>query len=143
MQNNFAETIMIEHYEDIYKFVRYSTKNIHNVDDIVQEVFIEAYKKQADLQSHPFILGWLYKTAKFKMLEYVKKEKAILCNQVEFRDEYIDNNTYDLIIEEYSEMSEMLNKYELEMLIDKHKIGLTIDEIAGKNELSKYKCIFY
>lgn len=136
MINNFTETIMIKHYDEIYKFVRYSTKNIHNVDDVVQEVFIEAYKKQDQLQSHPFILGWLYRTAKFKMLECFNKEKAILCNQVEFRDEYIDNNTYDLTIEEYSEISEVLNKDELQMLIDKHEIGFKIDEIASKNEIS-------
>lgn len=136
MKSNFVETIMIEHYAEMYKFVRYSTKNTNNVDDIVQEVFIEAYKKQEEVQNHPFILGWLYKTAKFKMLEYFNKEKTKLSNQVEFRDEYINNNTYDLIIEEYSDISEVLNDNELQMVIDKHEIGLSIDEIARKNDLS-------
>ncbi len=45
------------------------------VDDIVQEVFIKAYKNQTELASHPNQIGWLCITCRNMCISIIRRER--------------------------------------------------------------------
>ena len=62
-----------ENKEKIRIFVNATVRNAHAVEDIVQDVFVEALIKYEVFRTHPNQLGWLYVTARNKVREYERR----------------------------------------------------------------------
>ena len=49
------------------RFVQYRSRNPHMVDDILQEIYLEVFRHIDELALHENQVGWIYKTAEFKI----------------------------------------------------------------------------
>lgn len=68
-----VERLYVEHKKELFIFAYASMKSTSIADDIVQDVFLEAIKKYDSFCVHPNQLGWLYRTASYKMREYKRR----------------------------------------------------------------------
>ena len=72
MEQEFAKFYK-EHFSVVYKYVYRVIQNRQIAEDIVQETFYTAYKKWEDVELHPSPQGWLFSTARNKILEASRK----------------------------------------------------------------------
>ncbi|MBO5335667.1 MAG: sigma-70 family RNA polymerase sigma factor [Lachnospiraceae bacterium] len=68
-----VDRIYVEHRKKLQIFVRATVKNEYVADDIVQDVFLELLKKYDSFEKHPNQIGWLYRTAAYKIKEYERR----------------------------------------------------------------------
>ena len=71
----FFEELYRSEYDNIKRYVRRMVTDDNGIEDIVQETFVEAYRKIAYLRTHPNIPGWLRVTAKNKIMKWEEKQK--------------------------------------------------------------------
>ena len=103
--------------EDVYK--RQGTDS-NGIEDIVQETFIEAYRKANYLRTHPNLPGWLRLTAKNKVMKWEEKQRKynldfnfMLENSDLSKSSGIDEFQ---MAEAYSTVCKILSKEELALL---------------------------
>lgn len=72
IQNEIAR-LYVECRDKMLIFVNATVRNRMVADDIVQDVFLEALKKYSFFKVHPNQIGWLYRTARYKVREYERK----------------------------------------------------------------------
>lgn len=76
-KDKFLKELMDATYEKIYLFIGRRQADKDFVEDVVQETFLAAYRKAEILMDHPNQLGWLYITARNKMLKLNSKKKDL------------------------------------------------------------------
>lgn len=76
-KDRFLRELMETAYEKIYTFIDRRQADKDFVEDVVQETFLEAYRKAEILIDHPNQLGWLYITARNKMLKLSSRKKDL------------------------------------------------------------------
>lgn len=76
-KDKFLRELMEAAYEKIYTFVDRRQADKDFVEDVVQETFLEAYRKAEILMEHPNPLGWLYITARNKMMKLNRRKKEL------------------------------------------------------------------
>ena len=59
----FFEELYRSEYDNIKRYVRRMITDGNGIEDIVQETFVEAYRKISFLRTHPNVPGWLRVTA--------------------------------------------------------------------------------
>ncbi len=69
------DPIVERFYPDIFKMVYYRTQSRTDAEDIVQEVFLQAFKKIATLKAPERIRGWLFQIAMNKVKDYYRKKR--------------------------------------------------------------------
>lgn len=144
MDRETKEKIFRELYEDAYKklytFLSRKQMNSDNVEDVIQETFLEAYSKIELLADHPNQMGWLYLTARNKMLKMMSKEKEI-CTLDDGPIEFLEDMRVGTVEYKDVEMTETIRNSvsgeEYEMFRDYYVNGYTHTEIAGKYGLSE------
>ena len=105
-----------ENNERLRIYVRTCVNNLDVVEDIIQEVFMEALRRYDIFCEHPNQRGWLYVTARHKMQEYEKRRRR--------------NQTADSDIEEdYSQIGERDKGYLLCELDQTIQSTLTAEEV--------------
>lgn len=115
---------------NLHIFVSTAVKNTYAVEDIVQDVFLEALKKYDAFKNHPNQIGWLYRTAAYKIKEYERRLHAISLVDVEEElnapeDEhgYLETEFKLLLHEELTpEEHRRYNRY--------FRFGYSVEEIA-------------
>lgn len=65
--------LYLQYREKLLLYVKITVWDETVADDIVQEVFVEAIRKYETFRGHPNQFGWLYRTAKYKIMEYGRK----------------------------------------------------------------------
>lgn len=129
-------------YNEIRMYVmRYTLNDNRIIDDIVQEVFIEAFLHIDNLIKNENYRGWIYNTAKYKIKKYRYKVHRIdnLQTDLEYIDKYIINNTdtYDIDFDEYKKL---LSDEEKKLLVKHFKYGLTYVQIAEDERIEIGTC---
>ena len=71
----FFEELYRSEYDNIKRYVRRMITDGNGIEDIVQETFVEAYRKISFLRTHPNVPGWLHVTAKNKIMKWEEKQK--------------------------------------------------------------------
>ena len=104
-------------------YVRTCVSNTDAVEDIIQEVFMEALRKFEVFSTHPNQIGWLYVTARHKMQEY---EKRCRRNRIAVGD----------IEEEFSEIGERDRGYLL------CELDQTIQSALSSEEIQRFRRYF-
>ncbi len=98
LQNEVA-ALYVRYRKQITVFVNIHTKgtliqNAGMVEDIVQDVFLEAVKKYDSFITHSNPVGWLCQTANYKIMEYerlLQKLHTVCLDELEYmEDEYAD-----------------------------------------------------
>ena len=86
-QDEFFTGIYNETYNDLGKFVSRRTRNPGMSEDILQEVYLEAFRHLDDLKTHENPVGWIYKTAynKIKKMNSIYNRHAFYETSLEDR----------------------------------------------------------
>lgn len=70
------ETIILSHYDKIFKYCYSMLRNIEDAEDAVQEVFLKAMKGSNVSAIHN-LNAWLYKVAYFHCMNKLKRKKIL------------------------------------------------------------------
>jgi RNA polymerase sigma factor (sigma-70 family) len=128
-----------KYYRRLYLYVRQICPRKDLAEDIVQEVMLTAYQKADDLKHHDNIKGWLYQTARYKMLHMVQEN--ISYEELDSLEEMISDGTY---FEEKSiasldltpEIMKYINKDELDLMLRHYEDGYAYVELAEEYSTS-------
>ena len=110
---------LVERYHSqLGYFVRRLLGSLDNADDVLQNVWVTAYKKLPSLNAPEAFSLWLYRIARHKALQELRKNKK-----------YVPIKDEDLPATETEEEQEEL-EVGLESLADKHGLDKLLDTIA-------------
>ncbi len=114
----FFDQLYLEHYKDLFRYAYRLTYEKNMAEEIMQDVFIEAYKKITLLYKHENPVGWLYVTVrnitKAYMRESLKMKKMLsLENNVVATT---DVESKELLLQNFLtlEESEIMEKFYIE-----------------------------
>ncbi len=72
--NQLSFQLLVERYQDrMFSLVRRYTRNVVEVEDIVQETFLKAYRKLYTFQHQASFSTWLYRIAVNSALDFLKR----------------------------------------------------------------------
>ena len=113
------------------RFVQKRSRNPAIIDDVLQEVYLEAFRHIDILKVHQNKIGWIYKTADYK----VKKLNSIYnfrimheVNLEEWKELETVNDRSEFV--EFEEYRKMLKQDEYILLMKKYKEGYTYKDLA-------------
>ena len=73
--NPLAFQLLVERYQDrMFSLVRHYTRNAAEVEDVVQETFLKAYRKLPGFQQQASFSTWLYRIAVNTALDLLKRK---------------------------------------------------------------------
>ncbi len=134
-KDRFLRELMEATYERIYTFIDRRQADKDFAEDVVQETFLEAYRKAEVLMDHPNQLGWLYITARNKMLK-LNSRKRDFCFFEDGEAIYLENLRKE--DEQYGEIEleeaikATVGEEEYHMLHDYYLGGYSSEEMAEK-----------
>lgn len=71
--DKFFEGLCLDYHERVFKYLYYSLKDLDDAKDITQEVFLHIYENLDKVIDHENIGGYIFQTAKFKKMNYVRR----------------------------------------------------------------------
>lgn len=114
------------YYIDVARYVQYMLNNkgvsVSDADDIVQEVFLEAYTNLESLSTHTNPKAWLIKTAKFKCYNLIRG-KRLWQQQELFDDNKLADETVDI-----ESLVLAVNSYDYNKILEQIKGELSIED---------------
>lgn len=136
------------YYEQIYRdtktaIERYLMMLLHNcsvIEDVSQEVYLEAYRKLDVLMQHPEPRGFLFRMARYKALHWLREKNRIEQGEVPCEDSVLvmqvsDEDAYRAA-EILMTVEELLTKEEFSIFEAHYIQGYTEKEIAVTREKS-------
>lgn len=69
VQEELFRKLYDQTYAGLRRFVQYRSRNLHMTDDILQEIYLEMFRHIDELAVHQNQIGWIYKTAEFKIMK--------------------------------------------------------------------------
>ena len=76
--DNYIEKLFRENYMDMVRFAAAALSDNTLAEDVVQETFLTAFHKQAQLMESPSPRGWLFVTLKNKIKNACKAQKRMM-----------------------------------------------------------------
>lgn len=118
-------------YTGLRRFVQYRSRDLHMTDDILQEIYLELYRHIDELELHQNQIGWIYKTAEFKLMKlneaYDRNASRELDGQ-DFTEPPTDDDTEEIIwLDEYRRI---LKEDEFALVMKKYIEGYSYKEIG-------------
>ena len=141
--DEYFDFIYLQYYKKIRKYILNSVKNEDAADDISSQVFLIFYKYLTDSREITNTENWLYKVAKDKIVDYIRKKPN---NEIPLSFEVIN----DILIHEdkplgiFMQLEGHLPEKDLEDLKLHFMYGYTFKEIADyrKKSAASYKMKF-
>lgn len=131
--DEFTSMLTRQYYKPLYQFISKICSDKALVSDIVQDTFLIAYEKMDELKTHDNIAGWLYRTARFRMLQLLV-ENLNYENLDSLADSIGDNRNFEeeciATLEQYPEMAKHLDAGELQLIIKHYEKGYGFRELA-------------
>lgn len=112
---------------------------VHDKDlteDIVQETFLEAKRKEKILESHPNKVGWLYLTARNKMLALSKQSRELIPTDLNNIEESKEDSNYNKLEVKMS-LKSVVTDEEYEMIKKYYGEGYKSKELAERYGMSE------
>ena len=95
-------------YINLRQFVQYRSRNPHMVDDILQEIYLETFRHIEVLSTHENQVGWIYKTAEYKIKklnEVYDRNMSRELSVTDFEEPFIEDHAETIIhLDEYKRM---------------------------------------
>lgn len=128
-------------YAESYKAVKSYIKRyvgIELAEDLAQEVFFVAWKKRDKLKEHDNQMGWLIKTAQYKIKEYRRRfpDKGWEYGLEDYPVTPQDDPTYELV-EWESLFDGFMSKREIRMFLEHYYLGVAVGEIAKRERIKE------
>lgn len=134
-KDKFLKELMGATYEKLYSFVDRRQTDKWFVEDVVQETYLEAYKKTEILMGHQNQMGWLYVAAKKKMMKMGGKRKDFCLfdgDEIVYLEELEAGDAKYREIELEEAIKSAVSEEEYEMLCDYYLNGYSSGEVADK-----------
>ena len=135
-----AFNLLYERYVKLAYYIAFRfCNNDADSQDVVQETFLEAYRKADILIDHPNVMGWLYTTVKNKMMKMGSKreEHCLLDEAFNYRGFAEGKGDGYKEIELAETIKSAVSEEEYEMLCDYYVNGYSSDEVAEKYGIDK------
>ncbi len=130
---------LIERYKmSIYRLVYQMVHNRDDTEDLVQEIFIKAYQGIKTFKSGYKFLPWLSKIAVNHTLNFIKKERKIDVQPLEWAQNYADNKGDPVQMVKEKMLKEKLAKA-MAQLPEEYRVVLVlrIEEQLSYEEISQ------
>ncbi len=137
-KSKFISELYLEMYTEIFQFVIGYCRDKHLTEEVVQEIFYETWRHAEELEVHENRRGWVYNTAKYKMMQALAKRARFRANEVpleRFAGNLSMEDTYDFLA--LDEFSHMVSKEEMDILKSRYQEHNSYKEMAedfGKSE---------
>ena len=69
---------LIEHLEDLRRWCRRRSRDVHLADDVAQETALIALTRLSTLRDPDRVRGWLFRVAQRRMADEVRRRRALL-----------------------------------------------------------------
>lgn len=128
--NRLIIKIREEMYDEIAWYVWNHCHDEEMTKDILQEVFLEVCRHIDVLEKHECYQGWVYKTAKFKLMKIqnsIRKKRQVSWEEMG-EDVLALEDEYDFLT--FDEYSHVISADRLNLLKEHYHIGKTIEDIA-------------
>ena len=118
-------------YINLRQFVQYRSRNSHMVDDILQEIYLETFRHIEVLSTHENQVGWIYKTAEYKIKklnEVYDRNMSRELSVTDFEEPFIEDHAETIIhLDEYKRI---LKEDEFALVMKKYVEGYSYKEIG-------------
>lgn len=138
-KDEFIAELSDKYYKPLYVYIANNCSDKNMIEDIIQDTFTIAYKKADTLYSHPHILPWLYRTARFCILRTVEEVLYLedlreIAELLEKEDHFEENCIRALDL--YPEITKHITPEELRLIIQHFEEGYEFTELAEENHVS-------
>lgn len=127
--------------KDFFGYVYLRIKNREIAEEIVQEVFMKAWRSKDTFQKEKSSLkNWLFKITINTLNDHYKKNKQTLPLNEKIRDEkskLSEKTENSLLVEKLSQAIKSLSSREQQLVILRYKNDLKIKDIAGILDLEE------
>lgn len=136
---DFILMLSQKYYKPLYQYARKICDDRNFAADVVQDTLLIAYQKADELQKHENIGGWLYQTARYRILHTL--EESLYYEDLSSISETIsDNANFEddciTILDLYPEIARQLNPQDLRLIIRHYEEGYNIKELAREYHTS-------
>ncbi len=137
MKNNrkmedYFNQLYLNTYQGLRRYVQRMSADGEMVDDIMQEVYLEAFRHIDDLVTHENSIGWLYKTAEYKTKKLNNIYYKYISHETEYEEGMSDylgkEDISDLLM--FDEYKKLLHEDEYDLLMKRYNEGYSHREIA-------------
>lgn len=135
-KDKFYKDLLVDMYQRLRRYVYNGCGDWEFAEDVVQETFLEAYRKLDVVIEHPKPIGWLHETAKRKMMKMGKKKNALYPVEDKYLIEKVEEKTYK-DIELAETVKSVVADEEYRMICDYFVNGFTSAEVAAKYGISE------
>ena len=118
-------------YTNLRRFVQCSSRSPLIVDDILQEIYLETFRHINELSTHENQIGWIYKTAEYKIKKLNEVYDRNISREIscaDFEEPFIEDNTED--IGKLDEYKQILKEDEFALVMKKYAEGYSYKEIG-------------
>ncbi len=133
------DELMQRYHSRIYALLYNMTSNREDAEDLIQEVFLKAYKALPKFKGQSSFYTWVYRIAVNRAINYVKKRKrrqALSLDDVDLgleRDEFLvemSSRSTPFRDAKLTELQQKLNEA-LQTLSEKHRAVVIMHDIEG------------
>ena len=137
--SRYLQKLFQQYYKLLLNYVmaRLTHKNIMVAEDIVQSVFLEAWRKRSTLKDHPNPVGWLIKTGDYKMRAWKRLGST---SEVSLDERPIESGATDYrlsAVEILIAVEAILNEREQELFRSYFIEGYSIREMAERERITE------
>ena len=108
--------LMQNHYKSVHSFVWKKVNDFHFAEEIVQDIFIQVYRKLSTLKDPSQFSTWLYVIAKRHCINWLERNKSTVTSLEDTTESEIEKYSYARYLSEQREItssehsSEIVNK---------------------------------
>lgn len=135
----FAQ-LMREHEKAVFALAYGKLRNVHDAEDVAQEVFVEAFRNAHKLKNPEKVSAWLFKATSYrckdhfrKMSRRQKRERIYASSSKPTEELRFDQEKGNGVLEAVSTLAE---KYRTVVML-RHFARLSYDDISKATGLSK------
>lgn len=129
-----------EHQKAVFALAYGKVRNVHDAEDIMQEVFAEAYRKSSSLKNPDKVSAWLFKATLYRCKDHIRKMSRRRRRELKYADTLETSNEVVFDSDPSKRVLEAIGllpeKYRIVVML-KHFARLSYAEISDITGLSK------